>query len=679
MLENLKQLALEAKANCEHYDKKDFVLSDDFKIKFKEKLASYNIEFDKYTCIYKSSKGLVITFPNQWFIVASFFADFIVQLMKYKEIVTNLHLGSEIIEAIRSSKKVDEKTHSLITDSLSQDDVINFEQFLCNYSWWYGSKTVDRGDFYLSPILHLAGVINDSQTFIAPLAYDLSYNKDLIEVLKYDLAIHSQTSQRTDNVVLRSPLLKQIIFDTFLYILKELGEQAVLENNMVKDNKIEERAFKGISLPKFFGTDYIIGMFDNAQTSDLLKSSDTIRFFSNNITVFDNEYSYFTTQWSAEGEGRGRTLVNFNKYLDFISNSTLEIKKEGDLFNLIQKNSKSYTLTTSKLQIAQNIIFYGSPGTGKSYKVNETLKGLNKNFFERITFHPEYDHASFVGSYKPISETIEYKNDNGENLLRDEVKYRFVPQAFTNIYVRAWKDLENQYYLAIEEINRGNCAEIFGDIFQLLDRHSNYTVSPSEEIKEYLIKALGLNHEGITNGLKLPPNLSLLATMNTSDQSLFPMDSAFRRRWDWDYIPICYDENEENKSSTYIVKIDENRSFRWLDFIKTVNLKIKQNDNLGMDKCIGNYFIKPSQDEITLKEFINKAIFYLWNDVFKDEEENDSIFLKGTYYEDFFPIETNGLDEIIKILTNLSITITSTLNLDTPPQITESKKDESSN
>ncbi len=319
----------------------------------------------------------------------------------------------------------------------------------------------------------------------------------------------------------------------------------------------------------------------------------------------------------------------------------------------------------------ENTIFYGSPGTGKSYRVNEILKDLDKNFYERITFHPEYDHSSFVGSYKPKS-VVNEKNES-------EIQYIFVPQAFTNIYVRAWKDLTNQYYLAIEEINRGNCAEIFGDIFQLLDRDSNYTVSPSEELEEYLVKELGKSNEGISNGLKLPSNLSLLATMNTSDQSLFPMDSAFRRRWDWEYVPICYDEGEENKSSTYIVKIDKNRSFRWLDFIKTVNLKIKQNDNLGMDKCIGNYFIKPSKDEITLKEFINKAIFYLWNDVFKDEEENDSIFLKGTYYEDFFPIETNGLDETIKILSNLSITITSTLNLDTTPtQITESKKDESS-
>ena len=217
-------------------------------------------------------------------------------------------------------------------------------------------------------------------------------------------------------------------------------------------------------------------------------------------------------------------------------------------------------------------------------------------------------------------------------------------------------DQKNQYYLAIEEINRGNCAEIFGDIFQLLDRNSKYTVTPSNELKEYLIQEFGdTKHQGIVDGLKLPPNLSILATMNTSDQSLFPMDSAFKRRWDWEYIPICYDNIPENESFGYEVIIDEKHSFKWIDFIKNINAVIKSNPNLGMDKCIGNYFIKSNSKEITLKEFINKAIFYLWNDVFKDEDSSDSIFDKGISYEDFFPIETNGKEEVKKILNDLDI------------------------
>ncbi len=171
---------------------------------------------------------------------------------------------------------------------------------------------------------------------------------------------------------------------------------------------------------------------------------------------------------------------------------------------------------------------------------------------------------------------------------------------------------------------------------------------------EYLNNTL-TNKDGINNGLKLPPNLSILATMNTSDQSLFPMDSAFKRRWDWEYIPICYDDIPENESYGYNVIIDDTHSFKWIDFIKNVNAVIKTNPNLGMDKCIGNYFIKSDSKEITIKEFVNKAIFYLWNDVFKDEDSSDSIFEKGTSYEDFFPIEKNGKVEILKVLKAINI------------------------
>lgn len=293
--------------------------------------------------------------------------------------------------------------------------------------------------------------------------------------------------------------------------------------------------------------------------------------------------------------------------------------------------------------MANNTIYYGAPGTGKSHIVDKIIE--NK-IFKRITFHPEYDNASFVGGYKPIS-------------VDDEIKYQFVPQIFTEIYVKAWKDLENKHYLVIEEINRGNCAEIFGDIFQLLD--GKYSISPSKELREYLIKEFGNeDHEGIAGGeMRLPNNLIILATMNTSDQSLFPMDSAFKRRWNWEYVPIEYEENYEdgslNESFEYIVKIDEKSYFKWIEFIEKINAEIKGNPNLGMDKCIGNYFVKPSDKDISIQEFIQKVVFYLWNDVFRDEENN--LFDKGLYYEDFFPLGTKGIENTKKILKNLGVEI----------------------
>lgn len=354
-------------------------------------------------------------------------------------------------------------------------------------------------------------------------------------------------------------------------------------------------------------------------------------------------------------------LINWGNDIDFTNFSDNKINLDVTVLNIaiteLEKLAETFTPlkmnTTSPLLKAENIIYYGSPGTGKSYKVNERIKFLGKNLYERVTFHPEFDNTSFIGGYKPISET-----DAGGN---DVIKYKFIPQAFTNIYERAWKDLGNQYYLVIEEINRGNCAEVFGEIFQLLDRNSSYTVSPSLELKEYLAKEAfkDENHEGIKDGLKLPSNLSILATMNTSDQSLFPMDSAFKRRWDWEYIPICYDPiddfKEKNESFDFEIDIEDGNKYSWIKFIEVVNLNhIKNNASLGMDKCIGNYFIKPDNaNTISLKPFINKVIFYLWNDVFKDEE--NKVFEENTSYEDFFPLKIKGKEKIKELFERIDL------------------------
>lgn len=332
-------------------------------------------------------------------------------------------------------------------------------------------------------------------------------------------------------------------------------------------------------------------------------------------------------------------FIDFSHYTQMVSTYLDLIPKRTVIYDSLQESDEVRSRTT-----APNTIFYGAPGTGKSHTIKEKLKSIPKENIETVTFYPDYDYTSFVGGYRPVSED-------------GEIKYEFVPQVFTNIYVKAWRNSEQQFYLVIEEINRGNCAEIFGDIFQLLDQNQEYTVTPSNELKAYLIKELSEGHQGIINGLKMPHNLTILATMNTSDQSLFPMDSAFKRRWDWEYIPINYERNDKNISSSFKVNINDKESFYWIDFIKTVNDKIKINPNLGMDKCIGNYFIIPEKGEISLKLFINKAVFYLWNDVFKDEFSSESIFPENTTYEDFFPIETNGEAKVREILDSLNIEI----------------------
>ena len=299
-------------------------------------------------------------------------------------------------------------------------------------------------------------------------------------------------------------------------------------------------------------------------------------------------------------------------------------------------------------------IFFGAPGTGKSFKIDDPEKGYGlKNVPEsrkfRTTFHPDYDYAQFVGAYKP-------KKDG------NAITYSFVPQVFAKAYAAAWKlylqrdsrdsigasPLQNdsgkdiQVYLVIEEINRGNCAQIFGDIFQLLDRDSEgfsqYSIDADCDFAEWLktndngLKSVWSAYEKkVGDGkLKLPPNLNILATMNTSDQSLFPMDSAFKRRFDWEYVSIKYakdsDCGDDWKADKFQIVIG-NSTYMWLDFLKKVNADIDETTH-SEDKQMGEFFIKPKSDDlkIAFNEFRSKVLFYLWDSVYKDETERQAVF-----------------------------------------------------
>jgi 5-methylcytosine-specific restriction endonuclease McrBC GTP-binding regulatory subunit McrB len=222
---------------------------------------------------------------------------------------------------------------------------------------------------------------------------------------------------------------------------------------------------------------------------------------------------------------------------------------------------------------------------------------------------------------------------NGYLPTSNSISYKFCPQVFTKAYVQAWQNLDRPVYLIIEEINRGNCAQIFGDLFQLLDRcddgFSEYPIKADKDVADYLKDVLGADHDGIKGGeLRLPSNLIIYATMNTSDQSLFPMDSAFKRRWDWEYVPIEYEavksDGKPNESYNYIITIDDEHKYRWVDFLKIVNKYIYDTTH-SEDKQMGNFFIKKS---VSAQEFINKVMFYLWNEVCKEEAGTSRNFFR---------------------------------------------------
>lgn len=340
-------------------------------------------------------------------------------------------------------------------------------------------------------------------------------------------------------------------------------------------------------------------------------------------------------------------------------------------------------------------IFYGAPGTGKSHAINELTAGKD---VIRTTFHPDTDYSTFVGAYKPTTKSVpvmtvigtnavpvNYKN--GKEMMEDKIVYEYVSQAFLQAYVAAWRkycDVQEgeepmDEFLVIEEINRGNCAQIFGDLFQLLDRgdegFSEYPIKADSDMKKLLekeFKGLEIKNKEDINALfkgdkdivaqvlagdvlLLPNNLYIWATMNTSDQSLFPIDSAFKRRWDWNYVPIS------NAGKNWMIEVN-GAQYDWWKFLEAINNKV-YHATYSEDKKLGYFFCKANDGVISAEKFVSKVIFYLWNDVFKDSEFEGDTFKdedgEKLSFDKFYSVENNQVKvngtKIVKFLSNLNL------------------------
>lgn len=294
----------------------------------------------------------------------------------------------------------------------------------------------------------------------------------------------------------------------------------------------------------------------------------------------------------------------------------------NELLNMNTSNLASFPSSPSHFSSdsthkTSQLIYYGVPGCGKSNKIYETLKDVADFNKIRTVFHPEYTNADFIGQILP-------KTDE------EKISYKFTPGPFTEILQRAYQKPEEHFYLIIEEINRGNAAAIFGDVFQLLDRNNNgesqYSIH-NKDIGEYLQR----------DEIRLPPNLSIIATMNTSDQNVFTLDNAFQRRFDMvlvrsgvtrkptvnhpssnpdDYNFELNDKNIQNQFNATI----EGTDISWGIFWDWINFKITETLR-GLssteDKRLGLWFVKNAGGKIPRKIFAEKVLKYLWDDAFK--------------------------------------------------------------
>lgn len=362
-------------------------------------------------------------------------------------------------------------------------------------------------------------------------------------------------------------------------------------------------------------------------------------------------------------------------------------------FTIIQNvndSEKVYPLTTLRVEGPLQQIFFGAPGTGKSHTINQMCAEY-ENY--RTTFHPDTDYAAFVGSYKPITVRVpvygiqgtKLRDEEGKTILEDRIVYRYIFQSFLKAYIAAWREQQNEepkpVFLIIEEINRGNCAQIFGDIFQLLDRNeagfSDYPIVADDDLAQELKRVLGdfkiVNAENINalykggkdvvaqvksgSHLLLPNNLYIWATMNTSDQSLFPIDSAFKRRWDWKYIKI------KDAEKGYRITFSNGHQYDWWQFISAINAEIEGGEIQQEDKKLGYFFAKAYDGKISAETFVSKVLFYLYNDVFKDfgleeaffKDENGETMTFASFFDHLGKVEESRVELFLKNLKLLPI------------------------
>lgn len=340
---------------------------------------------------------------------------------------------------------------------------------------------------------------------------------------------------------------------------------------------------------------------DDEQRKD---TNGNTRYYSEKYMIAENGY-FVSSEWRPDRADARKPLIDW-------------------IFALMQEIKFS---TGYQSEFPRNRILFGAPGTGKSFTLNreKDLLLADGGEYERVTFHPDYSYANFVGTYKPVP-----CKDSDD---KDAITYSYVPGPFMRTYVKALQnsktDTPKPFLLVIEEINRANVAAVFGDVFQLLDRGddevSEYPIQASEDIKKYLAGELGGNPDDYSE-IRLPDNMFIWATMNSADQGVFPMDTAFKRRWDFTYLGI--DDSEAGIVGKKVVlgQGDYRRIVEWNALRKAINnelLTYKVNE----DKLMGPYFISKKNlpegemidPAVFTRIFKNKVIMYLFDDAAKQK------------------------------------------------------------
>jgi hypothetical protein len=524
-LTNLNEIAIKAKEAFNEYHKEEILLSSEFKSEFSDLLKSNSndlIRYSTYTSVIETSTGLTITFPNQWFYIASYFVPFVRELRKYKEGYNDIFQGitesKEIIRQIKETKVIPSNMVDKINNHYTNElDSLNFQKFLSDYDWWFGSKTIDRSDYYVSPILNLAKVVNVSQSYIADLAYLLSESDNLISALKNSTVKSDFSPKILDELIKEDNSIRDFALFVFKYFYGANWKE-LIDKCEKKSSKINTKDFQSYDFEVF---KRLFGSFDELQNKNSLTSANTQRYFEEPILILDSQYYYFTTQWNG-GDEYDLSFKNLKNYFEehFPSFQLIKVGKKYSLiknidytggkfdYNFFFKDTKEAGLIFSS-QLIQR--FIASLCT-KPFVICSGLSGSGKTklaqaFAQWITS----DESQFVIVPVGADWTNREPLLGYPNALKKE-EYVSPENGVLDLMIRAKENIESTeeptkpYFLILDEMNLSHVERYFADFLS--------TMESGDKIPLHKIENDSLI---VPPSIKLPKNLFIVGTVNIDE------------------------------------------------------------------------------------------------------------------------------------------------------------------
>jgi len=682
MLRNLSELIEEINSKVERYSGNELELSEQFKVAIENKLKSNeNIKFNKYTSTYTNANGQRQFFANQFFYLATLGVELQRELNKYKGIIlkglsdipsnqaretmTDEWRKGNNINALRA------KLSQIIESDLELEKVV---QFATDYSSWSGAKNIARNDFNQSPIRSLLKVIAESTSPMLSKIIDLYDEDDKLLVLAHEnfdgqviQTGYAETNLETEfKEWLKVKGLKRDDYAQWIKTIQNKRAKLLPEKPKVNlyndpssliDNTIDwfgfvetgfDRDSSGYkttlrSYLEFLNhknsPENLESEFKEWSSKQLKNNGDpyaqgamntyaqAIKSFAPKFPDLNlGEFNVFTINKASEIENLRAKVLNSPLYAELNkqagNNGAIKnglVKYQQFLESRFQEKLSHDPELKEFHSTGINRIYFGAPGTGKSYGIRKFIESqigtsydenAENDFVFRTTLHPEFSYHDFVGQVMPVVD------ESGK------IEYTFKPQIFTDALDFALKNPSRLVFLILEEMSRANVAGVFGDLFQLLDRdeqtaQSEYSINNDN----IALKVFGDKNKKIF----LPGNLYLIGTVNTSDQNVFVMDTAFKRRFEFEYIsPAPSAKQNGIPINNFQFRLGDYH-LNWIDFYQALNTFIVDKAGLSEDKQLGQFFVKfrDNDEAHNLNQLSGKLLLYLWEDI------NDKIYGSG--------------------------------------------------